>query len=383
MRAAQAHAPTARGALRQREAQGELSSRQIYGIRMNAHIVVQVSYIDGAARHVRCGSHPCDCLTSTAQRPAKMESSTAVDTNGKDAAELSNGLAQAHLNGDANGKGGTQDKVAAEGGDEDEEEEEEGQGNQEAADGASKKKKKNKSGAAKKKAKAQRAAGVGAVKQTEPPTIGLSKIFLDGCYPVGEMQDYDESRFDENRKRETLAEKKERLRLLQEGEGNSLNNVRKAAEAHRQVRQYAQKAIKPGMSMTEIANLVEDGVRAVVEENGLEAGIGFPTGLSLNEVAAHYTPNAGDKRILQQGDVLKVDIGVQVNGRICDSAFTLTFEENSKWNPLLDAVRAATNAGIQASGIDARLGEVGASIQEVMESHEFEADGKTQQGKLR
>lgn len=47
--------------------------------------------------------------------------------------------------------------------------------------------------------------------------------------------------------------------------------------------------------MTEIANLVEDGTRALIEENGLQSGVAFPTGLSLNEVAAHYSPNAGDK----------------------------------------------------------------------------------------
>lgn len=81
--------------------------------------------------------------------------------------------------------------------------------------------------------------------------------------------------------------------------------------------------------------------------------------------------------VLQSTDVLKVDIGIQAEGRICDSAFTLTFDD-SPWNPLLEAVKAATNEGIKQSGIDARLGEIGASIQEVMESHEFEVDGKLQ-----
>lgn len=46
--------------------------------------------------------------------------------------------------------------------------------------------------------------------------------------------------------------------------------------------------------MTEIAENIEDGTRALVEENGLESGIAFPTGVSLNNCAAHYTPNAGD-----------------------------------------------------------------------------------------
>jgi methionyl aminopeptidase len=71
-------------------------------------------------------------------------------------------------------------------------------------------------------------------------------------------------------------------------------NIRRAAEVHRQVRKYVRKVVKPGMSMTEIAETVEDGTRALIEENGLECGVGFPTGLSLNNCAAHYSPNAGD-----------------------------------------------------------------------------------------
>ena len=71
-------------------------------------------------------------------------------------------------------------------------------------------------------------------------------------------------------------------------------NIRRAAEVHRLVRKSARKYIRPGMKMTEIAEFIEDGTRALVEENGLECGVGFPTGLSLNHCAAHYTPNAGD-----------------------------------------------------------------------------------------
>lgn len=71
-------------------------------------------------------------------------------------------------------------------------------------------------------------------------------------------------------------------------------NIRRAGEVHRQVRKYVRKTIKPGMTMTEIAEAIEDGTRSLVEEDGLDSGIGFPTGLSLNNCAAHYTPNAGD-----------------------------------------------------------------------------------------
>lgn len=59
--------------------------------------------------------------------------------------------------------------------------------------------------------------------------------------------------------------------------------------------------------------------------------------------------DASDAQVLQQGDVLKVDIGVHVKGRILDSAFTLTFDHT--YDKLVEAVKAATNTGIRVSGI--------------------------------
>lgn len=46
----------------------------------------------------------------------------------------------------------------------------------------------------------------------------------------------------------------------------------------------------------------------------MQAGIGFPTGCSVNHVAAHYTPNCGDETVLQYGDVMKIDFGTQIDG---------------------------------------------------------------------
>ena len=92
---------------------------------------------------------------------------------------------------------------------------------------------------------------------------------------------------------------------------------------------------------------IEDMNRRLVEENGLEAGIGFPTGCSLNWVAAHYTPNAGDDTVLQYDDVMKLDFGTQINGRIIDCAFTVAF--NPMYDKLLEAVKAATNSGLKVS----------------------------------
>ena len=114
----------------------------------------------------------------------------------------------------------------------------------------------------------------------------------------------------------------------------------------------------------DIADTIEPSLRKTVAADGTRRGIAFPTGLSLNHVAAHYTPNAGDTRVLQKGDVMKVDIGLQVNGWIIDSAFTMAFDPT--FDPLLETVREATNAGVKAAGIDVRLCEIGEAVEEVM-----------------
>lgn len=198
-------------------------------------------------------------------------------------------------------------------------------------------------------------------------------MFKDDQYPEGEIAEYR----DENSYRTTSEEK----RHLDRMNNDFLQEYRQGAEVHRQVRQWAQKNIKPGQSLTEIAEGIEDSVRALtghpglVEGDNIKGGMGFPTGLSINHCAAHYTPNAGNKVTLQQDDVMKVDFGAHINGRIVDSAFTMTF--NPTYDNLLAAVKDATNTGVREAGIDVRVGDIGAAIQEAMESYEVEIAGQT------
>ncbi|KAF9366505.1 Methionine aminopeptidase 2 [Mortierella sp. NVP85] len=243
--------------------------------------------------------------------------------------------------------------------DDDDEEEEEVGATEAGTTDAKKKKKKKKNNKKKKKV------------QTEPPTIPVSVLYPNKIYPEGEVCEYK----DDNLWRTTNEEK----RALEKQNFDQYNDIRRAAEVHRQVRRYARRNIKPGMTMTEICELIENGTRTLVEAKGFESGIAFPTGCSLNHCAAHYTPNAGDKIVLQHGDVCKIDFGVHVNGRIIDSAFTMTFDP--VYDNLLAAVKDATNTGVREAGIDVRLGDIGTAIQEVMESYEVEIGGKTHQVK--
>ncbi|KAF2999346.1 hypothetical protein E8E13_005693 [Curvularia kusanoi] len=215
--------------------------------------------------------------------------------------------------------------------------------------------------------------------QTVPPRVALSDVFKNKPYPEGQIVNYVDR--DENLQR-TTDEELCHLAVISNMDDEFLNDYRKAAEVHRQVRQHVQTIAKPGVTMSHLADEIEDGVRALVghqaTETGdaLKAGMGFPTGLCLNNVAAHWTPNPGFKdTILQYDDVLSIDFGVHVNGRIVDSAFTIA--HNPVYDNLLEGVKAATNTGLKEAGIDARMDHISACIQEVMESHEVTLNGKT------
>ena len=193
--------------------------------------------------------------------------------------------------------------------------------------------------------------------QSSPPRVPVCELFPHGKYTSGEMQSYDSTYT--ATARTTAAELRYSGRRLFE-DSAFLNDYRQAAEVHRQVRYWVQQSTKPGQTLTDIATGIEDGVRALLGNPGLEpgdglkAGMGFPTGLSLNHCVAHYTPNPGQKDIiLQESDVMKVDFGVHINGWIVDSAFTMTFDP--MYDNLLAAVKDATNTGIKVGRKGATL----------------------------
>lgn len=231
----------------------------------------------------------------------------------------------------------------------------------------------------KKKKKNKSKSGKGPSKeQTKPPTIPIAELYPDGNFPEGQIMEHGPAEgIDERTAKERFSSEEQRCldRMLQ----YVYQDIRQAAEAHRQTRQHIREWIKPGMTMIEICEELESTARRLIGEDGLKAGLAFPTGCSRNHCAAHYTPNTGDTTVLEYDDVVKIDFGTHINGRIIDCAFTLTF--NPRYDPLVKGVQEATEAGIKASGIDARLCDVGAVIQEVMESHEVELDGQVYQVK--
>ncbi|HMA04865.1 MAG TPA: type II methionyl aminopeptidase [Methanomicrobiales archaeon] len=111
---------------------------------------------------------------------------------------------------------------------------------------------------------------------------------------------------------------------------------------------------------------VVEEVEALVTGEG--AGLAFPLNLSLNEAAAHDTASEGDDRIFRAGDVVKMDLGVHLEGYIADTAGTVDLGENA---PLLRASRAALEKAIALVRPGVSTGDLGAAIQAEIEALGF------------
>ena len=120
--------------------------------------------------------------------------------------------------------------------------------------------------------------------------------------------------------------------------------------------------IRTGVSYLELVESIENRVK----EEGAE--LAFPLNVSLNEDAAHDTASTGDTRVFAKGDVVKLDLGVQVDGYIADTATTVDLGNNSL---LLEASRQALEAAIKNVRPGVTAGELGAVIQAEIESRGY------------
>jgi len=121
-------------------------------------------------------------------------------------------------------------------------------------------------------------------------------------------------------------------------------------------KKLAQSIIYPGVLFLEIANKCE----AEIIKTGCE--LSFPINLSLNEIAAHYSPEIDDKSIVPEKGLLKIDIGAHFNGYIADSAFTINLDEDPKLQNYIDAAREALDAAVELFNPGIKLYELGEVI---------------------
>tara|TARA_Y100000310_G_C20687729_1_gene820197 strand:- start:563 stop:1432 length:870 start_codon:yes stop_codon:yes gene_type:complete len=135
-----------------------------------------------------------------------------------------------------------------------------------------------------------------------------------------------------------------------------------AGEIASKTRKYGKRLVKPGASLLEISNKVE---AKILELGGKPA---FPAQFSINNIAAHYNALIDDDTKFKEGDLVKFDHGVQINGAIADTALTIDLGNNSK---LVKASENALKAAIDVVKPGITNGEVGAVIDEIITEKGF------------
>lgn len=139
-------------------------------------------------------------------------------------------------------------------------------------------------------------------------------------------------------------------------------DILKAGKIAKEVKEYSKKFIRKSMPLLEIAEKIEEKILSL---GGKPA---FPVNLSMNEIAAHYTPNFEDKTLAE--GLLKVDLGVNVNGSISDTAFSIDLEGDPENKNLILAAEEALKNAIKLIQIKKKikLREIGKEIEKTIES---------------
>jgi methionyl aminopeptidase len=132
-------------------------------------------------------------------------------------------------------------------------------------------------------------------------------------------------------------------------------------------------AVRPGISTGELDTIAEEFIRshdgAVPAFKGL---YGFPGSIcaSLNNEIVHGIPSP--KRILKDGDIVSLDVGVGYKGYFTDSATTVAVGSISgEAQRLLEVTQRALAAGIDAAVVGNHIGDIGAAVQGVVEASGF------------
>jgi methionyl aminopeptidase len=127
------------------------------------------------------------------------------------------------------------------------------------------------------------------------------------------------------------------------------------------VREHTLNTVEEGGRLLDTAEYAEELTRQM----GGEAA--FPCNISINEIASHYTPLKGDRKFASK-DLVKVDIGVHINGYIADTADTIEVDTNNNLI-LVEAAREALNAAVNEIQEGVNTKYLGKVIENVIRSY--------------
>ena len=142
----------------------------------------------------------------------------------------------------------------------------------------------------------------------------------------------------------------------------NIDNYKKAGNIAAEARSYAKKLVKANESVLEATEKIE---LKIIELGGKPA---FPVDMSINNIAAHYSSIHKDTLMFKDNDIVKVDIGVHINGAIADTAISIDLGDNKL---LIEAAETALDNALKIIRPGVKLFEIGKAIQETIQDYDF------------
>lgn len=137
-----------------------------------------------------------------------------------------------------------------------------------------------------------------------------------------------------------------------------LSDYKKAGSILSEALAHGNKLIKVDANILEVCQAVEKKI------HDLGGQMAFPAQPSIDNIAAHWCPDPGSKEVFTEGMLVKFDVGVHINGRIADSAFSVDLSDDKRYEGLIRASKNARDEALKIMKPGTTLGEIGRVIQD-------------------
>jgi len=143
----------------------------------------------------------------------------------------------------------------------------------------------------------------------------------------------------------------------------TLEKYRLSGKILRETREEMKRFVREDMPIIEICEKAE---RLIREKGGKPA---FPCNVSINEIAAHYTSPPDDNKRIPKKSLVKVDVGVHVDGYVTDTAVTICFDPD--YRSLMESAERALKTAIESIHSEMSTSKLGTIIEKTIKSRGF------------
>ncbi|MHA1281347.1 MAG: type II methionyl aminopeptidase [Promethearchaeota archaeon] len=173
----------------------------------------------------------------------------------------------------------------------------------------------------------------------------------------------------ENQKTKESTKKSEKVQKENENEEDEqlkLESLRKAGKIAQEVKKFIKPQIKIG---AKVLDIIEAAENKIVELGGFCA---FPVNVCINNIAAHYTsPIKDDDLMINEGDIVKIDLGVHIEGYPVDTAFTISFNDEKELENIIQATEVAVEAAKMMAKPEIHTQKIGKKIEDIIKGFKY------------